>query len=442
MFESNSSIITEKAANNEITNGNPGSGKGTGRQNRQITLKMLRIDWIFQKTREGAMTSYGNLVSCLANANDSLFATELVKTLVMNFWDDYSKMVIKFVLVPFIIYFCSTVMYFSTDLINEDFRKAEHNFDNWLPTEENDYSFEFINRVITIVFMVYFFLWECVQIKRNGAAYFQDPWNYLDMISISLNTFLLIDLFLMKDKILSQEDTVLAAFVSVLILWWKLIYWFRLFATTSFYIKLIVETIRGIGYFTIIFIFIIGAFANAIYILDANRVAGTEESDGSMMLGGEIENRAFDALLNQYMLALGEFQSDAFSADGAPNSQIIWILFVITTFLSQITVLNMLIAIMGDTFDAVLEKQEQYAMKEKISILNDFVSIVEFFSDKTNVKKFIYVAEPKNRGDDEGGSWDGKIGAIKKGIQSSLDDQKIVFTKKMDLVKSEITQSS
>lgn len=47
VFESNSSIITEKAANNEITGFSPGSGKGTGRQNRQITLKMLRIDWIF-----------------------------------------------------------------------------------------------------------------------------------------------------------------------------------------------------------------------------------------------------------------------------------------------------------------------------------------------------------------------------------------------------------
>lgn len=102
----------------------------------------------------------------------------------------------------------------------------------------------------------------------------------------------------------------------------------------------------------------------------------------------------------------------------------------------------MLIAIMGDTFDAVLEKQEQYAMKEKISILNDFVSIVEYLSDKSKVKKFIYVAEPKNRGDDEGGSWDGKIGAIKKGIQSSLDDQKLVFTKKMAVVQSEIAASS
>ena len=63
--------------------------------------------------------------------------------------------------------------------------------------------------------------------------------------------------------------------------------------------------------------------------------------------------------------------------DGDADARALWVLFIIATFLSQITILNMLIAIMGDTFDAVLEKQEQYALKEKVSILSDFVSIVE-----------------------------------------------------------------
>ena len=47
VFESNSSIMNEKLANEEITGRHAGSGKGTGRQNRQITLKMLNIDFIF-----------------------------------------------------------------------------------------------------------------------------------------------------------------------------------------------------------------------------------------------------------------------------------------------------------------------------------------------------------------------------------------------------------
>ena len=293
----------------------------------------------------------------------------------MNFWDEYSWEVKKYVLVPFIIYFCSTITYFSVDLINEDFRAQDHNFDDWL-------SLEFFNRVVTIVFMFYFALWEGVQIKRNGFKYFLDLYNYLDIGSIILNTFLLCDLFLRpKDKKwLTHEQTVLAAFVSVLILWWKIIYWFRLFTATSFYIKLISETIGGIVYFTIIFAFIMSAFANCIFILDNNREEGSRSVDGSgsKMLDGNFANRVADSLLNQYMLALGEFSLDNFSAE-TPNSEIVWLIFIAATFVSQITILNMLIAVMGDTFDAVVEKREQYAMKEKIRILNDFVSLVEWF---------------------------------------------------------------
>ena len=47
VFESDSSIMNEQTANDKITGGDAGSGKGTGRQNRQITLKMLNVDFIF-----------------------------------------------------------------------------------------------------------------------------------------------------------------------------------------------------------------------------------------------------------------------------------------------------------------------------------------------------------------------------------------------------------
>jgi len=46
------------------------------------------------------------------------------------------------------------------------------------------------------------------------------------------------------------------------------------------------------------------------------------------------------------------------------------------TFITQITFLNLLIAIMGDTFDRVSEVKEQSALAEKIKILADYVIIV------------------------------------------------------------------
>jgi len=235
-----------------------------------------------------------------------------------------------------------------------------------------------------------------------------------------------------------MEDTVLVCFVAVFILWYKLIYWFRLFESTSFYIKLIVETIKSIEYFIIIFVVFLLAFSNAIFILNTNRTDGNDDGDeGSRLLGGELKNGALDSILNQYMLALGEFGTDNFSADSGKNSEVVWALFVFATFITQLTILNMLIAIMGDTFDAVLEKQEQYAMKEKIRILNDFVGIVDFLGRAEEVN-FIFAAEPSTKGNDEGESWDGKIGAIKKGIQQNLDAQKNIILKKMSAMQDDI----
>ena len=51
-------------------------------------------------------------------------------------------------------------------------------------------------------------------------------------------------------------------------------------------------------------------------------------------------------------------------------------LFIVATFLTQITILNMLIAIMGDTFGKVTEIKEQAGLKEKINILADYVWII------------------------------------------------------------------
>ena len=53
--------------------------------------------------------------------NESLFSTQLVITLVMNFWDAYSAKVIKYCLIPFLVYFASTVYYFSRNMIDDKF---------------------------------------------------------------------------------------------------------------------------------------------------------------------------------------------------------------------------------------------------------------------------------------------------------------------------------
>ena len=58
-------------------------------------------------------------------------------------------------------------------------------------------------------------------------------------------------------------------------------------------------------------------------------------------------------LMNQYMLALGDFNLDGFSQGG--QKELCYIYFVLAAFITQLTMLNMLIAIMGDTFERITE---------------------------------------------------------------------------------------
>ena len=106
-------------------------------------------------------------------------------------------------------------------------------------------------------------------------------------------------------------------------------------------------------------------FGTAFYILNLGRASDSVVPD--------ISNIWFlDAFISLYELGLGEFQVESYrESRGHNQSFLIYTLFVISTFLIQITFLNMLIAIMGDTFDRATEEKDNNARLTKLSIMGD-----------------------------------------------------------------------
>ena len=93
-------------------------------------------------------------------------------------------------------------------------------------------------------------------------------------------------------------------------------------------------------------------------------------------------------ILNQYLTALGEFYTDSYiEHDLAP---FVWTLFIMATFFTQITMLNMLIAIMGDTFDKVTENRQTFTTRTKLSILGDYTG--NFLKHETN-KMYLFTLQ-------------------------------------------------
>ena len=147
-----------------------------------------------------------------------------------------------------------------------------------------------------------------------------------------------------------------------------------------------------------------------------------------------------NTLFNQYLLALGEFGLDSMSA-GSPNMVVVVGLFIAATFLTQVTIFNMLIAIMGDTFGKVTEIKEQSGLKEKINILADFVWIIP---DDETQSRYVYSMQPKTQTEEESNGWEGTVTTIKKVIAQSNKSSRDNTKRDISSVEQEVknTQKS
>ena len=77
------------------------------------------------------------------------------------------------------------------------------------------------------------------------------------------------------------------------------------------------------------------------------------------------------------------------------------LIFIAATFFTQITMLNMLIAIMGDTFEKITEQKTLFATRTKLALLADYAANIRTTPTKDDLaKKFLFVVEPE--GEEEG----------------------------------------
>ena len=100
-----------------------------------------------------------------------------------------------------------------------------------------------------------------------------------------------------------------------------------------------------------------------------------------------------DELLNQYLLGLGKFTFESYEEDEPyklhPQWYLCWFFFIGATFFTQITMLNMLIAIMGNTFDMVIEKKATFVMKSQLETMSEYSEVISKFVDDSDIFLFI-----------------------------------------------------
>lgn len=94
-------------------------------------------------------------------------------------------------------------------------------------------------------------------------------------------------------------------------MWIKVFYWMRLFASLSYYVKLIMQTIADAMPFMTMMTIIIAAFGNYFFVIQNNlKFVGNPDDS---YYDSFYDNSAYDVLVSMYLLgALGDFDSGAY----------------------------------------------------------------------------------------------------------------------------------
>lgn len=176
------------------------------------------------------------------------------------------------------------------------------------------------------------------------------------MSSFFVLAFSAIELLELK---VEKYHTITAA-LAVFFLWLKLFYFLRLFKPTSSFIRMIIEMLSDIKIFLLIFFTGILAFSNTYFILDT----GSHQPNASFI----------HSFLYVYLMNLGEFDFEYY--DQTEFGPYYWAIFLMSTMFIMIILLNLLIAIMGDTFDRVMEVAKESQLKQICQFIDEYAFLL------------------------------------------------------------------
>ena len=205
---------------------------------------------------------------------------------------------------------------------------------------ERAYTYKWVNlafAIANLVFITLFGYVEFWQIIYHRLAYLKSFWNIIDLASLILN--LVVVILDLVNKNTTDSNSVAA--VAVLLMWVKLFYFLRIFSSTAYLIRMIIEIMIDMWYFVAVLMLAVLAFGNSFYIL------GWNDTNPSGPFCGDSFPLAF---VLSWRMGTGDFDTSTFNT---PDEILIWVLWFLNTLIINIIFFNLVIALMGDTFEWV-----------------------------------------------------------------------------------------
>ena len=131
-------------------------------------------------------------------------------------------------------------------------------------------------------------------------------------------------------------------------MWLKFLYFLRIFQSTGYLIRIIIEVCVDMRHFLLVLLLTFVAFGDAMRsISTSNEDVPDESGNSSQFVGSYV-----DSITYTYRMVLGDFDTSNFGNVALPY---VWILFVLCTVFNMIIMLNLLVAIISESFARINE---------------------------------------------------------------------------------------
>ena len=279
-------------------------------------------------------------------SSNSFYANKILEILINYKWNSYGYSFFfneSLVFLFFFLLFLINFIYIFPNRLSND--------------PDNNINYIIVSIVFDSLDLLYFLFYvyrELSQIMLLKKSYFNDFWNFIDIL-VLLGAFasLILDLIYIGETNDVFALKIITA-ITFLFLWMRILSYSRGFKGTGFLVRLVKQTIVDMRYFLLVIFLLLLAFGSAAF-----------------MLQNEFSHSPFYVFNLVYRLILGDYTNyDSFD-DEMEKPVILWIGMIIFSVLLSIIMLNLLISIIGATFGKVVETAKSMRNIELLSVINE-----------------------------------------------------------------------
>jgi len=246
--------------------------------------------------------------------------------------------------------------------------------------------------------------YDTLQLQRRDAPWYwrlyhtfkhhflHDLWNSIDAFAFSTQLATNVGT-ICKPNVMDLRD--LAA-MSSLTLFMKIFFFARGFRKWSTYVRMIQNVVSGMFYFVLVNVIILVGFAFAFWIAYADEDFLADDDNNTSP--DKVFSSPWRSLLEVSLIIYGQYH-DKF-VDYLPNLKLAIALFQLVVILVNIILINLLVAIMSDSYSEVVKTAEQQVVYEKANLI---LELERWKSKVFKYSRWVHILEPRDQAVDIGG---------------------------------------